>query len=212
MERVTNGGEVTDSKTAAVEENAFFNYKRKLVNDNDFEDDTEEAEEKHKNKKKLVEYKCGECQFKCYNVAELSTHQTTTHGQKKRLKACENCAFTSDNVWEMDFHCKSRGHKQKKDETIPCKKCEYLASNKDDSWVHKKVHIPPEKLFECADCVWVGDRLDNIRYHCHSQCHDMKIDYEAIALAKAEAKGPKEVAHYKKKLAKDIKLATKGSK
>ena len=40
----------------------------------------------------------------------------------------------------------------------------------------------------------------------------MMKDYEAIALAKAEAKGPKEVAHYKKKLAKDIKQATKGSK
>ena len=40
----------------------------------------------------------------------------------------------------------------------------------------------------------------------------MKIDYEAIALAKAEAKGPKEVAHYHKKLAKDVKMALKGTK
>ena len=40
----------------------------------------------------------------------------------------------------------------------------------------------------------------------------MKNDYEAIALAKAEAKGPKEVAHYNKKLAKDIKMAKKGCK
>ena len=40
----------------------------------------------------------------------------------------------------------------------------------------------------------------------------MKIDYESIALAKAEAKGPKEVAHYQKKLAKDLKLALKGAK
>ena len=40
----------------------------------------------------------------------------------------------------------------------------------------------------------------------------MKMDYEAIALAKAEAKGPKEVAHYRKKLAKDIKIALKGVK
>jgi len=107
----------------------------------------------------------------------------------------------------MDFHCKSRGHKQKKDDSIPCKKCDYLAKDKDDSWVHKKVHIPPEKLFECAECVWVGDRLDNIRYHCHSQGHEMKMDYEAVALAMAEAKGPKDVAQYKKKLAKDIKKA-----
>ena len=54
----------------------------------------------------------------------------------------------------MDFHCRSRGHKVKKEEGIPCKKCDYIAENKDDSWVHKKVHIPPEKLFECGDCVW----------------------------------------------------------
>ena len=44
------------------------------------------------------------------------------------------------------------------------------------------------------------------------QGHNMKEDYEAIALAKAEAKGPKEVAHYKKKLAKDIKNAQKALK
>ena len=193
----------TEGKIAETEENS---KKRKLVNDTDFEDEEDQK------KKKLAEFKCRECQFKCYTTAELSTHHTTTHGQKKRLKVCENCSFTSDNVWEMDFHCKSRGHKLKKDDSIPCKKCDYLAVNKDDSWVHKKVHIPPEKLFECAECVWVGDRLDNIRYHCHSQGHDMKIDYEAIALARAEAKGPKEVAQYNKKLTKDIKMATKGSK
>lgn len=40
----------------------------------------------------------------------------------------------------------------------------------------------------------------------------MKIDYESIALAKAEAKGPKEVAHYRKKLAKDLKIALKAAK
>ena len=32
-----------------------------------------------------------------------------------------------------------------------------------------QVHIPTDKLFECGDCVWCGDRLDNIRYHIHSQ-------------------------------------------
>ena len=130
----------------------------------------------------------------------------------------------------MDFHCRSRGHKVKKEEGIPCKKCDYIAENKDDSWVHKKVHIPPEKLFECGDCVWCGDRLDNIRHHIHSQVstsslpslpaasnnvfqgHTMKVDYEAIALAKAEAKGQKEVAHYRKKLAKDLKIALKAAK
>ena len=40
----------------------------------------------------------------------------------------------------------------------------------------------------------------------------MKLDYETIALKRAEGKGPKEVAQYKKKLAKDIKLATKALK
>ena len=33
----------------------------------------------------------------------------------------------------------------------------------------------------------------NRRYHCGSSEHKMKEDYEARALAKAEAKGPKEV-------------------
>ena len=33
----------------------------------------------------------------------------------------------------------------------------------------------------------------------------MRLDYESIALKKAEAQGPKVVAQYKKKLAKDIK-------
>ena len=33
----------------------------------------------------------------------------------------------------------------------------------------------------------------NQRYHCGSSEHKMKEDYEARALAKAEAKGPKEV-------------------
>ena len=129
--------------------------------------------------------KCKECQFECYNTAEMSTHLVTTHRGKKRMKVCNNCAYSSDNTWEMDFHCRSRGHKVKKDDSIPCKKCDYMAVNKDDSWVHKKVetteisryiifrqvHIPPEKLFECGDCVWCGDRLDGLRYHSHSQVH-----------------------------------------
>jgi len=163
-------------------------------------------------KKKMVEQKCAECDFRTYNEAALKTHQMMSHGQKKKMKVCDNCAFTCSNVWEMDFHCRSRGHKVKKDEAIPCKKCDYMCENKEDSWNHKKVHIPADKLFECDDCFWVGDRLDNIRYHSHSQEHKMKNDYEAIALAKAEAKGAKEVAHYHKKLAKDIKMAKKGCK
>ena len=69
----------------------------------------------------------------------------------------------------MDFHCRSRGHKPKKDEGVPCKKwalieflfllcmehlkstklclasnrnslrCDYVCENKDDVWVHKRV-------------------------------------------------------------------------
>ena len=31
-----------------------------------------------------------------------------------------------------------------------------------------QVHIPAEKLVECGDCVWVGDRLDNIRFSFNS--------------------------------------------
>jgi len=172
----------------------------------------QEEQEEPVKKKKAVEQKCPECEFKCYNDAELKTHISTSHKGRKKTKMCGNCNFTSENVWEMDFHCRSRGHKAKKDDGVPCKKCDYMAENKDDSWVHKKVHIPEDKLVECDDCVWVGDRLDNIRYHAAANVHKMKKDYEAVALAKAEAKGTKEVAAYKKKLAKDLKNAAKGSK
>merc|ERR1711953_41032 len=187
---------------------------KRKIDENDFDDENTEQINGHedKKKKKLVEQKCGECNFKCFDDAMMRTHQTTSHGGRKKMKVCQNCSFSCTNVWEMDFHCRSRGHEVKKEEGIPCKKCDYIAENKDDSWVHKKVHIPPEKLFECGDCVWCGDRLDNIRHHTHSQGHKMKIDYESIALAKAEAKGPKEVAHYQKKLAKDLKLAMKAAK
>lgn len=37
----------------------------------------------------------------------------------------------------------------------------------------------------------------------------MKLDYETIALRKAETKGPKEVEQYKKTLKKNIKFAMK---
>ena len=74
-------------------------------------------------------------------------------------------------------------------------RCDYICENKDDVWVHKRVsfkvlilnirflfykfpfsqqlnfcqvHIPAEKLVECGDCVWVGDRLDNIRFSFNS--------------------------------------------
>lgn len=191
-----NNGEAANTKEFKISLADTKNGKRKH-NDNDFEDDEDlenkanghdQSDDRQKEKvsflsnlfgikyeiislqkKKLVEHKCGECNFKCYNSAELSTHQITTHGQKKRLKVCENCSYKSDNTWEMDFHCRSRGHKAKKDEGIPCKKCDYVADGKDDSWVHKKVHIPEDKLFECDDCVWCGDRLDNIRYHAITQ-------------------------------------------
>merc|ERR1711953_705876 len=185
---------------------------KRKIDENDFDDENVEKINGHEDKKKMVEQKCPECNFKCFDDAMMRTHQTTSHGGRKKMKVCQNCSFSCTNVWEMDFHCRSRGHKVKKEEGIPCKKCDYIAENKDDSWVHKKVHIPAEKLFECGDCVWCGDRLDNIRHHIHSQGHNMKIDYEAIALAKAEAKGPKEVAHYRKKLAKDLKIALKAAK
>jgi len=210
VEKVTNDDNNGASVTAHSDDKPAAEKRKNEADDNT--DNSDGKEDKQQKKQKLEELKCKECNFKCYNAAELSTHLTTTHGGKKKMKSCDNCSYMSDNTWEMDFHCRSRGHKVRKDESIPCKKCDYMAVNKDDSWVHKKVHIPPEKLFECADCVWCGDRLDNIRYHTVSQGHNMKIDYESIALAKAEEKGPKEVAHYKKKLAKDIKLATKAIK
>jgi len=199
-----------------VDGNMVETLKRKLEEERQKEEEEEvvaqddrENEEPVK-KKIMVEQKCHECNFRCYSDGEMKTHAVTSHGGVKKMKLCNNCAFTCHNVWEMDFHCRSRGHKSKKDEGVPCKKCDYICENKDDVWVHKRVHIPAEKLVECGDCVWVGDRLDNIRYHCGSSEHKMKEDYEAKALAKAEAKGSKEVEQYKKKLAKDLKRAKTG--
>ena len=54
-------------------------------------------------KKKMVEQKCTECDFKCYDEAILKTHRMTSHGQKKKIKLCNNCAFTCNNVWEVRF-------------------------------------------------------------------------------------------------------------
>jgi len=200
-----------------VDGNMVETLKRKLEEERQREEEEEVAAAQHDReneepvkKKIMVEQKCYECNFRCYSDGEMKTHAITSHGGVKRMKLCNNCAFTCHNVWEMDFHCRSRGHKPKKDEGVPCKKCDYVCENKDDVWVHKRVHIPAEKLVECGDCVWVGDRLDNIRYHCGSSEHKMKEDYEAKALAKAEAKGPKEVEQYKKKLAKDLKRAKTG--
>jgi len=199
-----------------VDGNMVETLKRKLEEERQREEEEEVAAEHDREneepvkKKIMVEQKCYECNFRCYSDGEMKTHAITSHGGVKRMKLCNNCAFTCHNVWEMDFHCRSRGHKPKKDEGVPCKKCDYVCENKDDVWVHKRVHIPAEKLVECGDCVWVGDRLDNIRYHCGSSEHKMKEDYEAKALAKAEAKGPKEVEQYKKKLAKDLKRAKTG--
>ena len=41
--------------------------------------------------------------------------------------------------------------------------------------------------------IMISMTMVNRRYHCGSSEHKMKEDYEARALAKAEAKGPKEV-------------------
>jgi len=158
--------------------------------------------------KKAAE-KCVECDYKCWTDAEMRVHCMTSHGSAPRRKRmCANCNFTCINTWEMDYHARSRGHKAK--EVITCKKCDHLSETKEESWTHKKVHIPADKLFECGECCWNGDRLDNIRYHAHSQDHKMKIDYEAMAKAKAAEKGPKDLKNYETKLAKDIKKAKKG--
>ena len=140
-----NHWHVSQKNFEAAEEQ---NKKRKF-SDHDQESDIENIQsksEENQKKKKIEELKCKECQFKCYNTAEMTTHLVTSHRGKKRMKVCDNCAYSSDNTWEMDFHCRSRGHKVKKDDTIPCKKCDYMAVNKDDSWVHKKVRI----LFSCS--------------------------------------------------------------
>lgn len=184
--------------------------KRKLEVEKNRMEEAKKENEEPAGKKMMLEQKCAECSFKCYTDAEMRTHMGTSHNGNKKVKCCATCSYTCSNIWELDFHCRSRGHTAKKDDGVPCKKCDYVSADKDDAWVHKREHIPADKLVECGDCPWVGDRLDNIRYHAGSTEHKMKEDYEGAALAKAEAKGTKEVAAYKKKLAKDMKRACHG--
>ena len=139
IEPMTNGinhGHVIQRVFQAADQES----RKRKVGDNDSENKQLKDDEQQK-KKKIEELKCKECQFKCYNAAEMTTHLVTSHNGKKRMKVCDNCNYSSDNTWEMDFHCRSRGHKVKKDDSIPCKKCDYMAANKDDSWVHKKVNF-----------------------------------------------------------------------
>ena len=76
-------------------------FKRKIEDDIAATNGHQIFAEEPAKKKKMVEHKCGECDFKCYNEAELKTHQNTSHGVKKKMKVCENCAFTCNNVWEV---------------------------------------------------------------------------------------------------------------
>lgn len=160
-------------------------------------------------KRKRVAEKCVECDYKCRTVAEMRSHCVITHeSAPRRKRMCANCNFTCISTWEMDYHARSRGHKTK--EVITCKKCDHLSDTEEESWEHNKVHIPADKLFECGECSWNGDRLYNIRYHAYRQDHKMKVDYEAIAKARAAEKGSKELKHYETRLAKLIKRAKKG--
>ena len=49
----------------------------------------------------MVEQKCPECNFKCFDDAMMRTHQTTSHGGRKKMKVCQNCSFACTNVWEV---------------------------------------------------------------------------------------------------------------
>lgn len=165
-------------------------------------------------KRKAEEEKCPEqgCDFKSWFDEDMKFHVKNTHGFKQRIYKCGNCQWTCTNKWEMDYHCRARGHKVLKEECIPCKKCDFLAETKDDAMSHKKVHIDPDKLFECGGdgCVYVSDRLDNLRYHVNSADHPMKTDYEKIAEDKASANGAKALNQYKTKYARDVKKARQG--
>jgi len=202
--------EVTNSDTADTKDTVEKVNGEGVTNDK--ENDKEKTEEvveyvQPTRKRKAEEEKCPECDFKSWYEEDIAFHIKNTHGFKKRIWQCENCSWKCDNKWEMDYHCRARGHKMLKNECVPCKKCEFLASNKDEAMLHKKAHIPPEKQFECAGCIWISDRLDNLRYHVNSQDHPMKQDYEAVAEAKALAQGTAAHTNYKKKYARDVKKA-----
>ena len=52
--------------------------------------------------------------------------------------------------------------------------------------------------FECGDCSYCSF-LSGLRRHVFETGHNMKIDYEAIALARAKKRGPRDVELYERK-------------
>ena len=120
VEKVTNGDNNGASVTAHSDDRQAAEKRKNEAGDNtDNSDGKEDKQQKVSQvflerpaltfncylfrfqKQKLEELKCKECNFKCYNAAELSTHLTTTHGGKKKMKSCDNCSYMSDNTWEV---------------------------------------------------------------------------------------------------------------
>ena len=54
-----------------------------------------------------------------------------------------------------------------------------------------EIDVKSQKVCRCF--LSESIKCEHVSYHCGSSEHKMKEDYEAKALAKAEAKGPKEV-------------------
>jgi len=200
-----NRDSIPETKKRKLEEEPKENKKEEEKENDAKKWKLTEAHHLSSERKKVAE-KCAECDYKCWSDMEMKIHCQTSHGSMpRRMRMCGNCSYTCQNTWEMDYHARSKGHKAKV--VLTCKKCDFLCETQEESWTHKKVHIPADKLFECGECYWVGDRLDNLRYHIHSQDHKMHEDYEEPVRAKAEAKGAKELKAYIVKLAKDIKKA-----
>jgi len=159
---------------------------------------------------KEVRHKCSECKFACKSKTELKTHYRTSHGKKMKFY-CQNCLYTCSNMGDIEYHCATTGHKANKD-AAACKECDYIATCREELFKHKKkVHIPVGTLFECSDCPWVGKELHHVRHHTYSRDNTTKHDYEACALAKAEAMGSKAIAKYRNNLGNAIKRARKNS-
>ena len=122
VEKVRNGDNNGASVTAHSDDKPAAEKRKNEAGDNTDNSDSDGKEDKQQKvsqvflerpaltfncylfrfqKQKLEELKCKECNFKCYNAAELSTHLTTTHGGKKKMKSCDNCSYMSDNTWEV---------------------------------------------------------------------------------------------------------------
>nr|XP_022914462.1 protein hunchback-like [Onthophagus taurus] len=52
-----------------------------------------------------------------------------------------------------------------KPKSFKCRMCEYVATTKEESWIHLKTHLKPEKMLCCPRCPFVTEYKHHLEYH-----------------------------------------------